>query len=276
MSVQCIVGFCLSMVCLFSIFSALGKSEARDIFIYVALVSGIAGMIISSAGAIKAASNKMDGIGFGIAGIVMPVSGVIIIIVMMFLGEFSLPWSLINAGYEGTEVKKDAWDFVLDGSEKTARSAMIWNWYWDGDPEHTVIEIPDEYSDGIKIRSIGERKSAYTKFFRVKLEEGFDGVFLTGVLKEVDGIPYSETTTEEGVENDHVKDLVFTVKVGKNIDKDIITRSTYYKLQNKDGSVVYYKVVLNYEVDPENPKFYSSEGKLYYKDTDKEVSMKNP
>ena len=251
------------------------RSRFEGLFIVLAIVSGMAGLIVSIVGVVQAKGQKLEGLGLGIAGIAISLSTAILACLVMVVGLMASVISLddfhFGRTYDGHRERTGAFDLVCDRGVRN-RTAMIWNWYWDGDPEHTVIEIPEE-SNGVKIRSIGERAGADTRAFRVKLDEGFDGAFLTGVLKEVDGIPYK---TEEGVENDHVKNLVFTVKVGKNIDEDIITTKTYYKLQNKDGSVVYYQVVLYYEVDPENPKFYSSEGKLFYKDTDKEVSMKNP
>jgi len=235
----------------------------------------MAGLIVSIVGVVQAKGQKLEGLGLGIAGIAISLSTAILACLVMVVGILASAITLddfhFGPTYDGDAQRKGAFDLVSNRSPEN-RSAMLWNWYWDGAPEHTAIEIPDEYN-GAKIRSIGERAGADTRVFRVKLDEGFDGVFLTGVLEEVDGIPYK---TEEGVENDHVKNLVFTVKVGKNIDKDIITTGTYYKLQNKDGSVVYYQVVFYFEVDSENPKFYSSEGKLYYKSNDKEVSMKNP
>ena len=276
MSVPCIVGFCLSLCCVFSILPATLLPGSGDSFIFLALVSGISGMIVSISGVIKANSKRMYGQGFGIAGIVLPIAGMVLVVPMMVLQEFVMSFS--NT-YNGEEVRLGACDLLLDSTEARARSAMLWNWYWDGDPEHTVIEIPDEYSDGIKIRSIGERAGVRSMCFRVKVESGVGELLSSGVLKDSTGISITENPTAWGVKPGteiHTEDLVFTVKVGKNIDKDILDQSTHFIFENEDGSITYYIVSMVYEVAPENPKFYSSEGKLYYKSNDKEVNMNNP
>ena len=123
--------------------------------------------------------------------------------------------------------------------------------YWDGDPDNTVITIPDELSNGSEI-------------------EGLGGYYGTGVWmpfrivasKEIqpDGIELFDSP-DEGTE---VRRIVFHVNIGSNAD-DVLMSSggDFFAVKNEDGSVIWYSPSYAFSIDSENPYLEMIDGKIF-------------
>ena len=64
--------------------------------------------------------------------------------------------------------------------------------------------------------------------------------------------------------------MVFTLKIGKNVEKVWMSYSSeesqgknYIPVVQEDGSVIFYHVFFEVECSTENKKYYSKSGKLY-------------
>ena len=160
-------------------------------------------------------------------------------------------------GYDSADsVRRDDLLYYI---HKSGKKAYVCEYYWDLDPEHTDIYIPDEI-DGAVVDRIG----------------GFMG---TGVP-----CPFNVDSDEDGCL--HVvrpeerefdapcewRDIVFTLHIGKNItDATYFAQMGYLGKKNDDGSYILYRPVYRMECDPDNPVMYSEDGMLYFREDGKYV-----
>lgn len=140
------------------------------------------------------------------------------------------------------------------GYSKREKNAFISSCRWDGDRDNMTFIIPDDYN-GIKIRDLGG-------YFG----RGVPCPFGISVNTEEVTFVSSETFGDDDYES-----LVFTVVLGKSISNvKYVVGKNYFgtNTQNENGEYIsdtLYKVVYYFEVSPENPTFYSENGKLYNK-----------
>ncbi|MBO4927553.1 MAG: hypothetical protein J5379_04815 [Clostridiales bacterium] len=161
-----------------------------------------------------------------------------------------------------------------------ATAAMICEWKWSGDPNDTVIEIPDNYSDKIIIKSVGGYigTGAPTPF-RVVLEDE-SRLFTSYYHSQTAGtdVLFKDDPHRFGVKRDavyEIVDLEFTMKLGKNVQQVYISfigrernpEMSYIGIINDDGSITFYRIFFRFECDPENKTYYAEDGVLYEKKT---------
>ncbi len=126
--------------------------------------------------------------------------------------------------------------------------------YWEGDPNDTLIEIPDKLGSA-DIGSVG-------------------GFFGTGnpipmIIATRGSDPYKMENPPEGVE---ALPITFTLSIGKNIRSIVrVITPEYLSARDIDGTVRWYEPKLRVELREDNPKFYEHNGRLYYKEDDRLV-----
>ncbi len=155
-------------------------------------------------------------------------------------------------GYNDSKAYSEGkFEYEISGSGK---EAMAHVYYWDGTEEGLVVEIPDETAEGVPVRKFG----------------GFIGIGVPTPFTIDYGIDYEllvdldEQNTDEIID----KDITFTIRLGKNVEKAGGLNSLFYEIERRgvrqqDGSVAAYHVSVFFDVDPENKKLYSKDGKLY-------------
>lgn len=136
--------------------------------------------------------------------------------------------SCSKTGYAGPQKRYGDFEVILDADEGKAKNAMIISWYWNDDPENTVITIPDYCADGVMVTAVG----------------GSTGSSLGGDTR----LPF--TVADEQNRAEGHPSAVFTVKIGKYV------RSLYFK--SSVNPHAFYFVC-----DENNPVFYSKDGKVY-------------
>ena len=175
------------------------------------------------------------------------------------IGSFFMILTLVFAlsgchTYDGPTKEIGNLTIRLGSNEKYA---MAVSWKWDGDPDNTVIEIPEEYKENVPIDSIGGAggtNAPLTLFY------------ITSDSKA----KYSDIDLNTNYSTD---EMVFTVKLSKNIGKvHFFSQSNgedlkYVPIDQEDGSVIFYKILLIVECDERNENFYSKDGKLYNRKT---------
>ncbi len=136
--------------------------------------------------------------------------------------------------------------------------------------DYLQITVPDDYQ-GMPIKQLGGYYGNGTPapffvsvadlYMNAPESSTYNTVF-QGDIKEFD---ISEKHT--------VKDVVFNLNIGKNIEAvKLVTMDVYYPNINEDGSIVLYHPVVNINCSDENTHFYSKNGKLYDKITDALIS----
>ena len=140
----------------------------------------------------------------------------------------------------------------------SGKKCFVVSYSWDGDPDNNVIDVPDDFSDETKIVSLGGfTGTGVPNPFSI---EGPDDLH---VWKQEDISAYDVPTT--------VKDMVFTLRIGKNIKEvyqnfysyNAVTPYSYIGVKQQDGSIVFYRILLNVECSADNQYLYSDNGKLY-------------
>ena len=142
----------------------------------------------------------------------------------------------------------------------------------DGYEENMEITIPDSY-DGVPLTQLGGYVgSGAPSPFCIEMgryfEEGpsdFDVYYSRDgekVICETDDKIY----VFEG--EYRIEEMVFTLKLGKNISKiERVVMGDYYPQLNEDGSVTIYHPVVYVVCSEENKHFYSENGRLYSRKT---------
>ena len=235
----------------------------------------LSGLIVSIIGVKKSRKPDMKGLGYSIAGIsISSVMGVISltvgVIILLGYGLISLLISGINSYYDSNYFQGETktFDDMLIRLNKNEDEAAVFEWYWDGDPENLVIEIPDQGPDGVKITSLGGRTGSSVPLgFEIKLADGLEDYFETSAYKQSPGYSYTwnifTDLSKLGIEPGttvYYKEIEFTVKFGNNI-KDIDFRNDPYFLAivNDDGSISLYRYYYKFECD-DNDTFYVNDG----------------
>ena len=140
--------------------------------------------------------------------------------------------SCSNNSFAGTQKRFGDYEVILDADESKAKNAMIISWYWDDDPDNTVITIPDFCADGVMVTAVG----------------GSTGSSFGGDPR----IPFTVADEENKADGHPV--AIFTVKIGKFV------RSIYFK--SSANPYAFYFVC-----DENNAIFYSKDGKIYSRET---------
>lgn len=169
------------------------------------------------------------------------------------------------------------------------REAMIKDYFWDGDESHTVIDIPEELSDGTPVKKLGGFIGiGVPTNFEIKYDPAVDYVNLStlNIINEETDSPEpvsaaaADTDITPGKEDAVAvyKDIVFTVNVSKNIAKmgNMSTYNICYQISSRgirqdDGTVLVYRPTLRFNVAPLNTNFYAEDGVLYNRSTGEAV-----
>lgn len=134
---------------------------------------------------------------------------------------------------------------------------------WDLDPTHTSFDIASEI-EGSRVIALG----------------GYTG---TGVanpfLIEAEPARKELRTGDPALEQWEVpvtwQDLVFTIYVGKNVEKIGCTReSLYYGVETEDG-ICFYRPVCYFVCDEANRTLYSKDGILYLRKDDSKLAYQD-
>ena len=142
-------------------------------------------------------------------------------------------------------------------------TALVYSAVWDGNEEHTVFEIPDTYKDrdlvsmGAKVTGFRVESDSKYWFYNQRI----------GSNSETEQVNVDMSTVE-------MKDVVFTLKLGKNISEiraSYSQRAPSYLVFKRESGFVMYRVLFNIECPEENKTFYSRDGKLYKKSDDQLV-----
>ena len=208
------------------------------------------GLILSLRGRSECKYQCFEGKGFGSAGFAITLITLGIVVLMLF--SLSITKSMMGE-YHGPEVMIGNLKVVLNRDERTAKKALASKWYWDGDVNNLVMEVPDEYSDGIVIDKIGqEHRGPRSRVFEFCIRDD---------MKEKIKDDYHENVPAGTAV--HYEDLIITVVIGKNVEYVNIYDLPTWVRKNDDGSVTKYWLHLRFEVSPENKDFYAKDGKLY-------------
>ena len=226
------------------------RNEALLVFLTVtSFVSFLGGLILSFRGMSECKHQCFKGRGYGIAGFATTLVTLGIVVNMLFVLSFS---NSMKGKYHGPTVMIGNLEVVLNRDERTAKNALAQTWYWDGDVNNLVIEVPDEYSDGIVIDTIGQADTGPRS-----------RIFQISTRNDIKNIKNDRNTVVPAGTAVHDEDLVFTIVVGKNVKYVYIEELPTFVRTNDDGSATKYWVHIRFEVSPKNKEFYSEDGKLY-------------
>ena len=137
------------------------------------------------------------------------------------------------------------------------KRAMVSSWHWDGDPENTVIEIQNEV-DSAEIDALGGATGTNAPIDPFEIVTDYEVKF-----------QFSGPNPEAYGGNVTFEDIVFTLKIGKNV-KSVRTSYTnrdddlrnYAPIQKEDGTWIFYRIYFNVVCDDENQTLYAENGKL--------------
>ena len=164
--------------------------------------------------------------------------------------------------------------------------AGCYTWDLSMDPENLTINIPDEINDGYKVTDLGGFIGiGVPSFFDIECgrdrltHHGQDSEYLAFYGTDPDQYDYPVSFEK----------VIFTVNIGKNVKsiklqydanpdpviirnddgtieyREVEGRNQYIAIEQDDGSVIWYEVILYFNVDAENEYYYSVNGKLFKK-----------
>lgn len=252
----------------------------------ITLVGFLAGLVISIVGTARAKKFKLKGRGFGVAGIIISalmgavsIAVTVLIVLAAALLAAIVPsvktWPDHLRSFEGEKEKFEDYEVILSND---GERALITTWFWSGDPDDTVITIPDRTHYGVMISSVGgEGKGPLPPEFRIELEDKKSDYRQTDSFKNSRAAQCSSSRVETnpayyGIPSDmevHYGTLLFTIELGENVDYvhcDICDR--YLIFVNDDGSITFYTYDYYYVCDPDNPVYYTVDGKLFEREED--------
>lgn len=162
----------------------------------------------------------------------------IIAVVMIFLTGCSKlrDWCIFYEYIDGTNPKI----YCNDVNDE----AFVSVYYWDGDLDNTVVDIPEEYDGYIITRLGGVYGSGAPDAFLIYAEE-------------------YDIYQEDEVEGEAIE-IEFEINLTKNIKE--IKRIDLFDYFIKDD--VIYHLTYSFNCPEDNEVFYSKDGKLYYKSDD--------
>lgn len=138
-------------------------------------------------------------------------------------------------------------------------------------PENTdsfEITVPDEYN-GVPVEKLGRISGSAP--FLIDLSDLY--------MNAYEGSKYYAVYTAEAITSDafaesfSIQNVVFKLNIGKNIKEiNYVKMDEYYPHINEDGSIVFYHPVVEIYCSEDNGHFYSKNGKLYDKKTDKLIT----
>ena len=270
-NVFCIIGFCFSVsIVLAFIFPGLAL---------MLVIGPLFGLPFSIAGTATCTNPERRGRVFGILGIV--VSGAELLFMVLILGMFAFSFKPAKRDremkYKGNVEQIGAFDIRYEGMNESDGNATVLGWHWNGDPEDYLIEIPEDVGKDIHINSVGnpeEDGAGFGESLSIKLDDwerdfkNSDEFHRPKQNVSFIADPYAYGVAEGTKIN--YEGIVFVIKLGKNIEFcSSCTCDSFYLLKNEDGSLTYIETSVLFEVSPDNPIYYSQDGKLYYKQTDK-------
>ncbi len=308
---KCLIGFCLSLlcliVCLVSKYAA--PASSRPIIGYCTLPCCIVGFIVSTIGLIGLTKiNKYKAVltCLSILGIVFSCGAT-----GLFITTYSASSIMDSIGhYSDNRVQVNdrmpSWDYkeIKDGPfgyelSKDKSKATVVTYYWDGDPENTVINIPDKYSGETPIVAMGADNNRGLV--------GIVGNFSPNVFSILPEEMYTSST--ESLKSPHdssleYKNIVFTINIGKNVTLIDWSRESkflagaytvmndekgalhpgymtyktrpYITVTQEDGTLRGYHIFIKVNVDPDNPYYYSENGRMFTKSDNKLIDFYYP
>ncbi len=273
-NIMCVLGFILSLSVIILFFCFFKFSALASAISWLALfLIGIASLIISIIGLSTFNKNKQIGFGFGIAGLIISITDILVSIILMILvfivgaGSILLGTALsISPGnkvpYTGPVKKIDNYEIRMEDTSDPYK-AMLATWYWSGDPSDNLIEIPDTYEQ-LTLCAIGDTNSTS---FEIKIDPAIQD-YVTLSADTAENSQEFVSSVPEGTII-HFSEVDFTLKVGKNVNMVSIDDFPIYGIWNEDGSITYYHIALTYDCSSSNPYFYSTDGDLYKRGSDK-------
>jgi hypothetical protein len=180
-----------------------------------------------------------------------------------------LPCLLVGCCFENsslfwTEVAE--YDGFHIGVNNTADCCFVGVYEASAYADRYEITVPDSYN-GMPITRVGGYigSGAPSPFFislsnlYMNAPQGseYSGVYAGNIEEFNISEPYT------------VVDVVFTLNIGKNIEKiEYVDMELNFPHINEDGSVTFYRAVVFIQCSEENQHFYSLDGKLYDKGSD--------
>lgn len=163
-------------------------------------------------------------------------------------------------GYTGKEAVQGQVLYILSDRDKKAFASVC---TWDLDPTHTSFDIAGEI-EGSKVIALG----GYTG-------TGVANPFVIEAKPARKELWTSDPTLEKWEVPVTWEDLVFTVYVGKNVEKIGCGREgLYYGVETEDG-IRFYRPVCYFVCDEANPTLYSKDGVLYLRKDDSKLAYQD-
>ena len=252
----------------------------------ITLFGFIAGLVISIIGTSRAKKLKLKGRGLGVAGIIISaVMGaatvavtVLLVLALALLAAYAptvKTWPEHLRSFEGPEEKYQDYEVIISND---GERALITTWYWSGDPDDTVITIPDLTPDDVQISSVGGGgRGSLPPEFRIELDDEDSDYCQTNSFKRSRAAECSSSYIETdpayyGISSDtdvHFETLVFTIELGEYVDSvDCDICDKYFIMINDDGSITFYTYDYYYVCDPDNPVYYTVNGELFEREDD--------
>ena len=166
----------------------------------------------------------------------------------------------------------DAGNYVIRYKTNDHTQAEARTYYWDGDPQNNHI----------KPESVNGTKIVRLDYFEIKVVPYKDYYKTTNYDRYLDPLD-SDPKYKSGFRGVEPGTLIkestvtFVIEISKDIEKIWMdnTVSSYRPRElgvlNFDGSISFYKYFIYFEVDPDNPNYYSKDGILYSKRNNKKV-----
>lgn len=270
-NVFCIIGFTASLMFFLSFLI--------PPLIFLSILSPGIGLAFSIAGTATCRNPYKKGQIFGILGIVFAGLEIFLSVIVFFWALFTIKVGphRIDMKYMGKTEQIGPFEIMYENEGASKGDATVLRWRWSGDPGDNVIEIPENAGKNTNINSAGNWESGETptsgEVFLIVFDDPDRNFKLSSEFKDANnnmsfiadpylyGVPEgTEVKTEE---------ITFTIRIGKNIEFFTGYKvDTFFLVRNEDGSITYYKTNVVYEVSPDNPSYYSSDGKLLEKKPD--------
>ncbi len=163
-------------------------------------------------------------------------------------------------GYTGKEAIQGQVLYKLSDRVSEAFASVC---TWDLDPTHTSFDIAGEI-EGSKVIALG----GYTG-------TGVANPFVIEAKPAKKELRSSDPALEQWEVPVTWEDLVFTIYVGKNVEKIGCRREgLYYGVETEDG-IRFYRPVCYFVCDEANPTLYSKDGVLYLRKDDTQLAYQD-